>query len=198
MGVLPAYHGKKETEICEQQNMQSHEDRNRRSNTLHHPIPIYRHRVNQSQYRPVNNSTGVWQDSHLSTNLQVTGMPRPWIACFDTRVCRSRGERHSARLPWRCVSVRLWESACNKSTTADKLQQIHNYRQPKQMHAYSTDRLKGRGVEKVSGPHSTLQGLELSVFYQANIETVSRATLGRLLRDGAERVWGFPSAAMPS
>ena len=34
--------------------------------------------------------------------------------------------------------------------------------------------------------------------FQANIGTVSRATLGRLLRDGAERVWAFPSAAMLS
>ena len=28
-------------------------------------------------------------------------------------------------------------------------------------------------------------------------EEVSRATLGRLLRDGAERAWAFPSASMP-
>ena len=55
---------------------------------------------------------------------------------------------------------------------------------------HSIDRLKERGVEKGSGQHSTLQGRERSVFNQANIGTVSRATLGRLLRDGAERVWG--------
>ena len=53
---------------------------------------------------------------------------------------------------------------------------------------HSIDRLKERGVEKGSGRHSTLQGRERSVFKQANIGTVSRATLGRLLRDGAERV----------
>ena len=62
----------------------------------------------------------------------------------------------------------------------------------------STDRLKERGVEKGSGRHSTLQGRERSVFNQTDIGTVSRATLGRLLRDGAERVWAFPSATMPS
>ena len=33
---------------------------------------------------------------------------------------------------------------------------------------------------------------------QINIGTVSRATLWRLLRDGAERVWAFPSATVPS
>ena len=59
-------------------------------------------------------------------------------------------------------------------------------------------RLKERGVEKGSGRHSTLQGQERSVFNQANIGTVSRATLGRLLRDGAERVWACPRATMPS
>ena len=63
---------------------------------------------------------------------------------------------------------------------------------------HSTDRLKERGVEKGSGWHSTLQGRERSVFNQANIGTVSREALGRLLRDGAECVWAFPSATMPS
>ena len=63
---------------------------------------------------------------------------------------------------------------------------------------HSIDRLKERGMEKGSGRHSTLQGRERSVFNQTNIGTVSRATLGRLLRDGAERVWAFPSATMPS
>ena len=48
------------------------------------------------------------------------------------------------------------------------------------------------------GRHSTLQGRERSVFNQTNIGTVSRATLGRLLRDGVERVCAFPSATMPS
>ena len=53
-------------------------------------------------------------------------------------------------------------------------------------------------VVKESGQHSTLQGREQSVFNQTNIGTVSRATLGSLLRDGAERVWAIPSATMPS
>ena len=35
------------------------------------------------------------------------------------------------------------------------------------------------------------------MFNQTNIGTVSRATLGRLLRDGAERVWAFPGVTMP-
>ena len=59
---------------------------------------------------------------------------------------------------------------------------------------HSIDRLKERGVEKGSGRHYTLQGQERSVFKHIIIGTVSRITLGRLLTDGAERVWAFPSA----
>ena len=63
---------------------------------------------------------------------------------------------------------------------------------------HSIDRRKERGMEKGSGRHSTLQGRERSVYNEANIGTVTRATLGRLLRDGAVRVWAFPNATMPS
>ena len=64
---------------------------------------------------------------------------------------------------------------------------------------HSIDRLTERRVEeKGSGRHATLQGRERSVFNQTNIGNVSRATLRRMLRDGAERVWAFPSATMPS
>ena len=59
---------------------------------------------------------------------------------------------------------------------------------------HSIDCPKERGTEKGSGRHSTLRSRERSVFNQTNIGTVSRATLGRLLRDGTERVWDFPHA----
>ena len=50
-----------------------------------------------------------------------------------------------------------------------------------------------RGMEKGSG-----RCWEPSEFNQTNIGTVSRATLGRLLGDGVESVWAFPSPVMPS
>ena len=78
------------------------------------------------------------------------------------------------------------------------LRGLRNFLSTDKPEHHSIDRLKERGVEKGSGRHSTLKGRERSVFNQANIGTVSRATLGRLLRDGAERVWAFPSATMPS
>ena len=81
---------------------------------------------------------------------------------------------------------------------AEVLRGLRNFLSTDKPEHHSIDRLKERGVEKGSGRHSTLQGREPSVFNQTNIGTVSRATLGRLLRDGAERVWAFPSATMPS
>ena len=81
---------------------------------------------------------------------------------------------------------------------AEVLRGLRNFLSTDKPEHHSIDRLKERGVEKGSGRHSTLQGRERPVFNQTNIGTVSRATLGRLLRDGAERVRAFPSATMPS
>ena len=81
---------------------------------------------------------------------------------------------------------------------AEVLRGLRNFLSTDKPEHHSIDGLKERGVEKGSGQHSTLQGRERSVFNQTNIGTVSRATLGRLLRDGAERVWAFPSATMSS
>ena len=81
---------------------------------------------------------------------------------------------------------------------AEVLRGLRNFLNTDKPEHHSIGHLKERGVEKGSGRHSTLQGRERSVFNQANIGTVSRATLGRLLRDRAERVWAFPSATMPS
>ena len=81
---------------------------------------------------------------------------------------------------------------------AEVLRGLRNFLNMDRPEHHRIDRLKERGVEKGSGRHSTFQGRERSVFNQTNIGTVSRATFGRLLRDGAERVWAFPSATMPS
>ena len=81
---------------------------------------------------------------------------------------------------------------------AEVLRGLRNFLNMDKPEHHSIDRLKEIGVEKGSGRHSTLQGRQRSVFNQANIGTVLRATLGRLLRDGAERIWALPSAMMPS
>ena len=82
--------------------------------------------------------------------------------------------------------------------SAEVLRGLRNFLNMDRPEHHSIDRPKERGVEEGSGRHSNLQGRESSVFNQANIGTVSRATLGKMLRDGAERVWAFPTATMPS
>ena len=79
----------------------------------------------------------------------------------------------------------------------EMLRGLRNFLNMDRPEHHSTDHLKERGVEKGSSRHSTLQGQERSVFNQTNIGTVSRATLGRLLRDGVEHIWAFLSATMP-
>ena len=39
---------------------------------------------------------------------------------------------------------------------------------------------------------------EVTIVSQTNIEIVSKATLGKLLGNGMERIWAFPSAEIPS
>ena len=80
---------------------------------------------------------------------------------------------------------------------AEVLRGLRNFHKMDRPEHHSTDRLKERGVEKGCGLNSALRCRERSVFNQTNIGTVLRTTLGRLLRDGAKRVWAFPNAMMP-
>ena len=48
------------------------------------------------------------------------------------------------------------------------------------------------------GPQTPASFSSFFTFSQSHVCTVSRPNLGRLLRDGVERVWAFPSAPMPS
>ena len=48
-------------------------------------------------------------------------------------------------------------------------------------------------MERGSARRSSLKGRERAIVSQTNTETVSKATLGKLLRDGVERVWAFPN-----
>ena len=59
---------------------------------------------------------------------------------------------------------------------------------------HTIDRLEERGVERGSARRSSLTGRERVIVNQTNIGTVSKATLGKLLRDDADCIWAFPSA----
>ena len=57
---------------------------------------------------------------------------------------------------------------------------------------YNIDRLEERGVERGSARRSSLKGRERAFVSLTNIGTVSKATLGKLLRDKMERmIMGF-------
>ena len=59
---------------------------------------------------------------------------------------------------------------------------------------HTIDRLEERDRERGCARRSPLKGREKAIVSQTNIGTVSKATLGKLLRDGVERIWAFPSA----
>ena len=60
---------------------------------------------------------------------------------------------------------------------------------------YTTDRLEEeRGVERGSARRSSLKGRERAIVNQTSIGAVSKATLGKLVSDGVERILVFPSA----
>ena len=56
------------------------------------------------------------------------------------------------------------------------------------------DRLEEIRVERGTVRRSSLKRRERAVVNQTNTGTVSKATLGKILRDGVERIWAFPSA----
>ena len=56
------------------------------------------------------------------------------------------------------------------------------------------DRLEERDAERGSIRRSSLKGRERVIVSPTNIGTVSKATLGKIPRDGVGRIWAFPSA----
>ena len=56
------------------------------------------------------------------------------------------------------------------------------------------DRLAEGGVERRSARRSSLKGQERAIVNLTNIGTVSKAALGKLLRDGVKRIWAFLGA----
>ena len=64
----------------------------------------------------------------------------------------------------------------------DVLRGLRNFLNTDKPEHHCIHRIQKRGVEKGSGRHSNLQDRERSVFNQTNIDTVSRAAMGRLLR----------------
>ena len=75
------------------------------------------------------------------------------------------------------------------------LRSLRHYLRAQSQGHHTPDRLEERGVERGSARRSCLKGRERAIVNQTNNGTVSKATSGKLLRDGVERIlWAFPSA----
>ena len=73
------------------------------------------------------------------------------------------------------------------------LRSLKHYLRAQSQGHHSIDRLEERGVERGSARRSSVKGRERAIVSQTNIGTVSKATLGKLLRDGVDRIWAFQS-----
>ena len=81
---------------------------------------------------------------------------------------------------------------------SEVLRSLRHYLRAQGQQHRTIHRLEERGVERGSARRSSLKGRERVIVSQTNIGTVSKATLGKLVRDGVERIWAFPSAQIPS
>ena len=77
---------------------------------------------------------------------------------------------------------------------SEVLRSLRHYLRAQSRGHHTTDHLEERGVQRGSARRSSLKGRERDIDNQTNIGTVSKATLGKLLRDGVERIWAFQSA----
>ena len=77
---------------------------------------------------------------------------------------------------------------------SEALRSFRHYLRAQSQGHHTIDRLEERGVDRGSARRSSLKGRERAVINQTSTRTVSKGMLGRLLRDGMERRWAFPSA----
>ena len=69
---------------------------------------------------------------------------------------------------------------------------LRNYKRAQNRGYHAIDHLEERGVDRGIARRSSFKGRERAIVNHTNIGTVSKATLGKLQRDGVERIWAFP------
>ena len=74
------------------------------------------------------------------------------------------------------------------------LKSLRHYLRAQSQGHHTINHLDERGVERGNTQRSSLRGHESAFINQTNIGTVSRATLGKLLRNGVERIYGLSRA----
>ena len=73
---------------------------------------------------------------------------------------------------------------------SEVLRSLRHYLRAQSQGRQTIDRLEQRGVERGSARRPSLKGRERTIVNQTNIRTVSKATLGKLLRDRVENIMG--------
>ena len=86
----------------------------------------------------------------------------------------------------------LWTDPCSKGVELPRAQELATLLQNTQAGNF-VFLIALRSVERGSARRSSLKGRERDIVSQTNIGTVSKATSGKLLRDGVERIWAFTS-----
>ena len=71
---------------------------------------------------------------------------------------------------------------------SDVLRSLRHYLQAQSQGHHTINRLEERGVERGSARRSSLKERERAIASHMNIRTVSKAMLGKPLRDGVERI----------
>ena len=108
-----------------------------------------------------------------------------WIYCPG-----HAGVQGNERADWLAGRAKMTDGL--KLGRSDVIRNLRRQLQENYLH-HTVDRLKERGIRQGSARWSTLRGNNRAMMNQTNIGTVSRITLKRLLQDGLERLWVFPS-----
>ena len=77
---------------------------------------------------------------------------------------------------------------------SEVLRSVRHYLWTQSQRHHTIDRLKERGVDRRNAKRPSLKRRERAIVSQMNTGTVSKATLWKLMIDGVERIWAFPSA----
>ena len=104
-------------------------------------------------------------------------------------------------LPWTCRTEGNWPSRYPGGygtltsglllRRSEMLRSLRHYLWAQSQRHHTTDHV--RGLERRSTRRSSLKGWERANVNQTNTGTISKATLGKLLRDRVELIWAFPS-----
>ena len=89
------------------------------------------------------------------------------------------------------VVVRATLTSALRIRRSEVLRSSRQYLRAQSQVHHTIGRPEERGVEKGSVRRSSLKGRERAIVNQMNIATVSKAKLGKRLRDGMKRIWDF-------